>query len=264
MIESECSLLTPEGLLQVSRVAHAKIGAPQQREAHDMQRMRATTGRAMLILALAITGIPCGSQPASGPPAEVIELPKPTLDGTVSLEAAIVGRRSADDFAATELTLAEIGQLAWAAQGITDSENGYRAAPSAGATYPLELYFVTPKGLMHYIPDGHRMERLAEGDVRPRLREAGLRQRQIAEAPLTIIMTAVYERTEARFGERARRYAHIEAGHVAQNVQLQAVALGLVSTPLGATDDGRARSALGLGDDEEIVYVICVGHAREE
>ncbi|MGD8237595.1 MAG: SagB/ThcOx family dehydrogenase [Armatimonadota bacterium] len=195
----------------------------------------------------------------------MIELPSPTLDGAVSLEAAIAKRRSVRELAPTALTMEQIGQLAWAAQGITDEETGHRAAPSAGATYPLELYLVTPERLLHYIPDGHKAERLSEEDVRPKLRAAGWRQGTIAQAPLVIVMAAVRERTAARFGDRATRYVHIEAGHVGQNVQLQAVALGLASVPLGVSDDdGRVRGALGLPEDQEIVYVVCVGHAREE
>jgi SagB-type dehydrogenase family enzyme len=233
-----------------------------------MRRRRPGAGPWGLIVLLLAAGITWPFQALHGQEAqrqsEVVNLPEPALDGTLALEAAIAKRRSVREFGPGRLTAAQIGQLAWAAQGITDAETGHRACPSAGATYPLELYFVTPDGLLHYVPDGHRMERLAEADVRPKLREAGWRQRQIAEAPLAIIMAAVYERTAARFGERGTRYVQLEAGHVGQNIQLQAAALGLASVPIGVSDDdGRVRAALDLPEDQEMVYVVCVGRAKE-
>jgi SagB-type dehydrogenase family enzyme len=152
----------------------------------------------------------------------------------------------------------ELSQLLWAAQGETDAR-GYRAAPSAGALYPLEIYLVTEKGLYHYEPDAHALTPLDKGDLREGVWRAGLEQESLRDAPAVFVLTAVYERTKIKYGARAERYVHLEAGHAAQNLLLQAVALDLGAVPIGAFDDQGVQAALSLPEDHEPLYLIPVG-----
>jgi len=175
------------------------------------------------------------------------------------LEEAIANRRSVREFTEEALSLAEISQLLWAAQGITDPR-GLRAAPSAGALYPLELYVTVAEGAYHYVPEGHTLQVVSEEDLRRDLWEAGLRQGALQEAPAIFVVTAVYERTQAKYGERAERYVKLEAGHAAQNILLQAVALQLGAVPIGAFYDDQVQAALGLPLDHQALYLIPAGH----
>jgi SagB-type dehydrogenase family enzyme len=180
----------------------------------------------------------------------------------VSLEETLVQRRSVRSFQGTPLTAAELGQLLWAAQGVSE-ERGYRTAPSAGALYPLELYVATEEGTFHYLPQGHRWQILSRSDARQDLYEAALRQDPVRQAPAVFVIAAVYERTAQKYGGgRSPRYVHLEAGHAAQNLLLQAVALGLGAVPIGAFDDGGVQEALALPTDHEPLYLIPVGHPQ--
>jgi SagB-type dehydrogenase family enzyme len=191
-----------------------------------------------------------------------IMLPTPVTEGDQSLEETLKERRSVREFMDEPLSLAEISQLLWAAQGITDPR-GYRTAPSAGALYPIELYLVTAEGLFHYNPRDLSLTRTKEGDLREDLCEAGLDQKVIAEAPAVFILTVVYERVEVKYGaERTPRYVHLEAGHAAQNLLLQAVSLDLGATPIGAFYDKQVQSVLDLPGDHEPLYLIPVGHPK--
>lgn len=192
-------------------------------------------------------------------PAGTIDLPKPRLKGEVSVEEALSRRRSIRSYTDRPLTLQAISQLCWAAQGITREETGFRTAPSAGATYPLELYVVWEKGVYRYDPRSHRLEARVAQDKRGDLAQAALGQRMVAQAPAVFVISAVYERTGRRYGRRAVRYVHMEAGHVGQNIALQAVALGLGSVPVGAFHDGDVAEVLELPKDEAPLYIIPVG-----
>lgn len=196
---------------------------------------------------------PVSSQPS-------ITLPAPRQDGPLSLEAALQRRRSIRSFTREPLRQEEIGQLLWAAQGITDAE-GFRTAPSAGALYPLECYVATETALFHYEAAGHRLTQRVAGDQRGALASAALGQSAVGGAAVVIVITAVEERTAGKYGaERARRYAALEAGHAAQNVLLQAVTLGLGAVPVGAFTDREVSALLRLPDGEEPLYLIAVGH----
>jgi SagB-type dehydrogenase family enzyme len=188
-----------------------------------------------------------------------ISLPPPRLEGQVSLEAAIAARRSVREFTAEALSLGEISQLLWAAQGITDPR-GLRAAPSAGALYPLELYVSTADGSYHYVPHQHSLEVVGEEDRRSHLWDAGLRQGALQQAPAIFVVTGVYQRTEAKYGDRAERYVKLEAGHAAENILLQAVALELGAVPIGAFSDDQVQAALELPADHQPLYLTPVGH----
>jgi SagB-type dehydrogenase family enzyme len=196
------------------------------------------------------------------PMPEIIELPHPELDGSISLEDAIQRRRSIRSFTDESLSDQEISQLLWAAQGVS-SPRGYRTAPSAGALYPLEVYVVMEKGVFHYNVERHALERSLTGDLRREVYAAGLRQESLLEAPITIVITAVYERIAVKYGrDRGARYVHMEVGHAAQNVLLQAVALGLGAVPIGAFEYANIQSILQLPADHLPLYLIPVGHPR--
>ncbi len=193
-----------------------------------------------------------------------VSLPEQRLDGEVSLEQSLSERRSTRSYSGESLTLAEVSQLLWAAQGVTDA-SGHRTAPSAGAIYPLELYLVAGNvenlepGLYHYLPGKHQLVLVADGDVRTDLASAALSQSSVRNGAVSIVITAVYERTTARYGERGIRYVHIEVGHAAQNICLQAAALGLGLVTVGAFDDEQVSEILDLPADENPLYIIPVG-----
>ena len=209
---------------------------------------------------------PSPSSPLSPSPTvlEVIELPEPRLAGEMSVEEALALRRSKRSFTEEALTWQQISQLLWAAQGITNPTYGFRVAPSAGGLYPLELYVVAPHGVYHYLPQSHQVEKLLEGDLRPELCEAAFSQSAVAEGAIDIVITALYQRTSQKYGEvRSPQYVHLEAGHAAQNILLEAVALGLGAVPIGAFYDGQVQAVLALPPDHQPLYVIPVGHPRE-
>lgn len=195
---------------------------------------------------------------------KIIRLPAPKTDGETSVEKALRERRSIREFKRQPLSLAEVSQLLWAAQGITGS-GGVRTAPSAGALYPLELYLVAgsveglTEGVYKYRPDGHELIRSVEGDKRIELSRAALGQTSVRDAGAVLLLTAVYERTTARYGERGILYVHIEIGHVGQNVCLQAVALKLGAAVIGAFDGSQVKRIANLVPKEEPLYLIAIG-----
>jgi SagB-type dehydrogenase family enzyme len=189
---------------------------------------------------------------------ERISLSAPTRYGRQSLEETLSHRRSVRRYDTRALTWEELGQMMWAAQGTT-SEEGFRTAPSAGALYPLERYAVVAGGVYRYDPANHAVIKTADGDRRERLYEAALRQEAVRQAPALFVLAAVYERTAAKYGQRAERYVHLETGHAAQNLLLQADALGLGAVPIGAFHDEQVQSAIGLPTEQQPLYLIPVG-----
>lgn len=193
-----------------------------------------------------------------------LRLPEPRYESEVSVEEALLKRRSAREYARGSLTLQEVSQLLWAAQGITDPQ-GLRTAPSAGALYPLEVYLIVGEveavapGVYKYVPDGHEIIRVLDGDKRVSLAEAALGQVWVRNAAVDIVIAAVYERTTRKYGERGIRYVHLEAGHAAQNICLQAVALNLGVVTVGAFYDEQVKTVLSLPGREQPLYIIPVG-----
>ena len=192
----------------------------------------------------------------------IINLARPNTKGSMSLEQAIASRRSRRDFLPDFLTLEQIGQLAWAAQG-QEPGGRYRTAPSAGATYPLELFIITADGLFHYLPGKHALEQLADIDIRAKLCSAVWEQEFIQAAPLTLVFAAEFSQTTDHYGKRGIRYVYMEAGHAAQNVHLQAESLGLGSVAVGAFDDVSVGKVLSLPDHFEPVYMVTTGYYRK-
>lgn len=222
---------------------------------------------ALSALGLALFGVRFGGERRIKPLGRM-RLPEPAYDGGVSVERALRVRRSIREYEGRPLTVEQVSQLLWAAQGITEPVHGFRTAPSAGATYPLETYLVVKEGgvegmeagVYHYRPRGHVLELLRRGDFSGKLMAACLDQEWVGEAAVNIVLTAIYERTTWRYGERGIRYVHMEVGHVGQNIYLQCVSLGLGCVVIGAFYEEPIKDILGV--DEEPVYVIPVGWRR--
>jgi len=193
-----------------------------------------------------------------------ITLPTPTYNSQTSLETALLERRSVREYSAEPLTLAEISQLLWAAQGITHP-SGLRTAPSAGALYPLEVYLLAanvvdlPAGIYHYRPQDHTLLLVAAGDQRQSLCQAALNQSAVQDAAAVIVIAAIYDRTTVKYGERGVRYVHMEAGSAAQNVYLQAQSLGIGTVFIGAFQDGEVAQIMHMSKDETPLGLMPVG-----
>jgi len=196
-----------------------------------------------------------------------VYLPSPNQKGSISLEEAIAWRRSIRYFTPEPISQLQLSQILWAAQGITDTSGRYRTVPSAGATYPLELFVVCGRngieeidaGMYHYNIDSHSLTLHYGGDVRLALARAALDQEFIYEAPVDIIICALYERTTLHYGSRGERYVHIEVGHVGQNIYLQATALGLATVAIAAFHDEEVRKVLRLDKPYKPLYIMPLG-----
>jgi SagB-type dehydrogenase family enzyme len=194
-----------------------------------------------------------------------VALPSPAAKSRVSVEEAIATRRSVRDFAERPVTLGELGQLLWAAQGVTSSDGG-RTAPSAGALYPLEVYLVVGDvagldvGVYRYHPHGHFLTSHLPGDIRDHVARSALHQNWLADAAAVVVIAAAYERTRQKYGPRTERYVHMEVGHVAQNIYLQAQSLGLGTVMVGAFQDREVQTALRLPAGEAPLALMPVGH----
>ena len=187
-------------------------------------------------------------------------LPKPDVDGAMPLEQALAKRRSVRGFSSKELSPAQVSQLLWACQGVT-SLLRRRTAPSAGALYPLVALLADKTGVYRYAPNGHSLERVGARDIRAELAAAALGQDSVREAPVSIVLAGDPSRLERKYARRSERYALIEAGHAAQNVLLQAVALGLGAVPIGAFRDSAVSKLLGLPEGLAPYVIIPVGYA---
>jgi SagB-type dehydrogenase family enzyme len=204
-----------------------------------------------------------------------IELPPPSLKGNMSVEEALYNRRSVRNYSNSPLSMEQVSQLLWSAYGVTKTSPGsglmYKTAPSAGALYPLEVYIIAGNveslvpGLYQYIPASHTLIHKKTGDLREEVKNACLGQKMIAVAPASIVFTAVYERTTSKYGKRGKeRYVCMDLGHSAQNVYLQATAMGLGTCAIGAFNDDVLHKLLDLPDDEEVLYLMPVGKINDE
>jgi len=207
----------------------------------------------------------------------VIKLPAPRLKGNVSLEEAILRRRAVRRYRKEPLLLSQLSQILWSAQGMTGTRE-FRAAPSAGATYPLEIFvFVGEQcivasevekaseelqaGIYHYEPNSHVLSSHGSGDLREDLARAALDEEFIAKAPVNIVICALYHRTSGRYGQRGERYVHMEVGHAGENIHLQAVALGLSTVEVGAFNDEAVARVLGVEEQIRPLYIMPLGKA---
>jgi SagB-type dehydrogenase family enzyme len=217
-------------------------------------------GGVMVMVSLVFSTIP-------GQANDVIKLPAPSSKGRMSVEEALQKRRTVRHFAQRGLDLAQVSQLIWGTHGISDTR-GYRTAPSAGATYPLEFYLVVGErgvaglapGLYHYNPKAHTLKLTQKGDLRAAVARACLNQAWMAEAPVMVVFAAEYRRSKTRYGERGIRYTHIEVGNASQNLFLQAGALGLACGIVGAFQDRTLQELFKLPASREPLLVMPVGY----
>jgi SagB-type dehydrogenase family enzyme len=212
--------------------------------------------RGFLLLMFFILGI------VGGENMERINLPSPDFKGNLSVEEVLKKRRSVRSYKQVPLTIKEFSQILWATDGKT-ADWGGRTAPSAGATYPLEIYAVVGNvvglkpGLYYYEIDTHSLKLLKEGDLRVELSKAALNQSSVRTAPVVIVISGIFERTTDRYGKRGERYVYMEVGHCGQNIHLQAEALGLGTVMIGAFDDESVKKVLGI--KENVFYLCPVG-----
>ena len=196
---------------------------------------------------------------------DIIKLPLPVYTGKISVEEALHKRRSIRDYSDRPLTISEISQVLWAAQGITEESYGLRTAPSAGALYPLEIYIAASNvnslspGLYKYKPQNHTLKKISNGDKRFDISIAALRQDAIENSSAIVIISAVYERTAVKYGGRAKRYVHIEVGSVGQNIYLQSLSLGLGTVMIGAFKDDALKKVLALPENENPLAIMPLG-----
>jgi SagB-type dehydrogenase family enzyme len=235
------------------------------------------------VLALALIQILVNVGYAQAAEAEVIPLPPPRQEGRTSVEKAISQRRSVREYAEAGLSMVEISQVLWAAQGFTQErkdpprmwnpkyewQGGLRTAPSAGALYPMEIYVLAgnieglAKGVYKFVPKSHSLKKIMGGDKRSALSDAALKQAAIEKAAAVVVMAGVYERTSYKYGDRAERYVHIETGSIAENISLQCVALGLGTVLMGAFKDDEVKKVLQMPDDERPLLIMPLGRAAK-
>jgi SagB-type dehydrogenase family enzyme len=210
------------------------------------------------------------NRPSDLKPLKEYRLPPPDRKGSLSLETAIDRRESIRLFSSRPLSQSQLSQMLWAAQG-TSGISRNRTVPSAGATYPLEIFIVCGEngvqgfdgGIYRYDMDNHSLSLHYPGEIKLELARAALGQKYIHEAPVNIVICAVYERTARRYGNRAERYVHMEIGHAGQNIYLQATALGLGTVAIGAFNDEAVREALQLDKQIRPLYIMPVGKPAE-
>jgi SagB-type dehydrogenase family enzyme len=216
-------------------------------------------GVVLVAFSFALAGEPpqtAVATPAAGKATDHVKLPPPNRTGGMTLTEALANRRSVRSFTAVPLTLPEISQLLWAAQGITDGK-GHRTAPSAHAAYFLHVYLVSATGLSEYLPAGHELLKLSEKDLRAALSS----QKSVAAAPVVLLVAGDYDRATQQLGaETGQRLVNLEAGHAAQNVLLQATALGLGAVPVGGIQPKQVQQAASLPPSSVPIYLIPVGH----
>ena len=197
-----------------------------------------------------------------------MRLPTPSFDGDVSLEKAIRVRRTVRSFNGEALSLDQLSQLLWSAQGITEQDGFKRAAPSAGALYPMDIYAVVGSGCVegmdpgvyHYEPDGHSISLGRGEDARGDVAKVSLGQAWMAQAPLNLVITVEYRRITGKYGQRGMRYAMIEAGHIGQSIFLQAQAMGLAAGIVGAFEDDKLIRVIGIRENREPLLIMHVGY----
>jgi len=188
-----------------------------------------------------------------------VKLPQPQTNSTFPLDQALKERRSVRDFQIKELTGEQISTLLWAADGISDVKNGFRTAPSPGALYPIDLYLVKSDGLWLYNPAHNALKLVKTGDLRIELSKAALNQTVVATAPVDVVLVADLDRIKPKYSERSLQFCYLEAGHIAQNLALEAVALNLASVPVGGFVEVQANKLLALSSSQTVLYILPVG-----
>jgi SagB-type dehydrogenase family enzyme len=200
----------------------------------------------------------------------ITSLPSPVLTGNVSVEEAIQNRRSVRKFSNESITMGNVSQILWAAQGITDNQSSLRAAPSAGQVYPLELYVIVgtngvsglQEGVYHYVPSNNTLEKVMNGDLRSDLSGIANGQPWVKQAPINILITGNYRKMINKYTDKelSTRFVDLEAGHVGENIYLQSESLGLATVSLGSFNENQLIQLLNLPSNETPIYIFPVGH----
>ncbi len=198
-----------------------------------------------------------------------MKLPQPKTEGTISVEQVVAQRRTVRAYSSQAIAQDQLSQLLWSAQGITGSSGYKRAAPSAGALYPMDVYAVVGRdgvarmeaGVYHYEPKGHRLTPITGQDLRNQVARASLSQMWMAQAPINLVISAEYSRATGKYGRRGVRYALIEAGHIGQNLFLQAEALGLKAGIVGAYHDEQLIEIMKIPRSHEPLLIMPIGYA---
>lgn len=196
---------------------------------------------------------------------DVIKFEQPELKGKFSLEELLWQRSSLREYQDKTPTWEHIGKLLWAAQGVTRPVSGGRTAPSAWSAYPLDIYVIVPDGVWHYIPKDHAVEQIKDHDIRDELGDTGLPQSTVHQSPCVFIFTADLNRL-IPFCEilgDVLRYTHQESGHAAQNLILQAGAIGMGGVPIGANIPIKGQQVIGIPPEQKVVYIIATGYKKE-
>lgn len=201
-----------------------------------------------------------------------IALPSPSYKGTVSVEEALKARRTHRSFQSRPLTLKQFSQILWGAYGVSAQKYGsfLKTAPSAGALYPLDIYGVVGQGsvetlapgIYHFRPENHAVELIKQGDLRAEVARHALQQMWMAKAPLMLVITGEYNRSSIKYGLRGATYTHIEAGHVGQNIFLQAEAIGLKAGIVGAFNNRGVVATMGLPPSHDPLLIMPVGYSE--
>jgi SagB-type dehydrogenase family enzyme len=218
----------------------------------------------IIIAAFMVMPIVFGQRRGRREPLKVIQLSEPERSGKISLEETLAKRRSVRNFKNDKLTNKQLSQLAWAGQGITQEATGFRTAPSAGAIYPMKLYFATEEGLFVYDPKEHALRQVVREDVRGDLSKAALGQASVASAGCDIIIAGSARELAAKYRNKARDFALLEAGHIAQNILLQVTAMDLGAVPVGAFNTKHIRRICQFSPNMEPFYIIPVGQPVKE
>ena len=188
----------------------------------------------------------------------VIDLPTPIIDGSTSIEKALSERRTARSYSDKPLSLADISQLLWAAQGITEPKRGLRTAPSAQASYLMKVYILAGKvadlttGMYQYQPQGHKLAKIADGDIKANLYSV-TPQKPINNAPAAIVITGLSNKAKNPY------WIYLEAGHIAQNICLEAVSRNVGTVTMAGFKPEEVKKALKLPDNEQPVYIMPIG-----
>lgn len=215
--------------------------------------------------------IPSPSSFKNYPDVDRIQLPEPDLAQPADLWQCLAGRRSERNTTPDPLSQDELAKLMWAAQGVTARAGMHllRTAPSAGALYPFETYLYVdkvkdvPQGVYHFNVADFALDLIQDGNFNQLITAAGLGQPAVSRAAVVIIWTAIMLRCMTKYRERAMRYIPMDLGHVCQNVQLAATAMGCGSCPIGAFYDDDINELLGVdGQEETVLYLITVGKLK--
>lgn len=199
----------------------------------------------------------------------IVNLPQIEIARNMSVDQAIQNRRSVRRFSATPLTLKDVSQLLWAAQGITDFERNFRTTPSAGGVFPMEIYLVAgddgvqelDAGIYHYNPFNHTLEMIVRGDMRYNLSQAAHQQKWVNDAPISLIITGNYLKMQDRYSDKnlSTRFVDMEAGHIGENIYLEAVSRGLGTVAIGSFYDDQMINLLKLPANETPIYIYPIG-----